>query len=293
MSAMSLGPKRLRIKEIIRLKCNDVCTVFVPSFENKKDSKFVRDVRAETLSVFRQVVLGELPDKWNNTQCDDYFRDHLRSREMQREGRIGHEFHVCIVNYPERQRMEAGFMTESEKNYLLDRRTGVGLNCQVIGYSTKTLALVKLVNLPYLEVYVARQPGNIILDEIQFPRTKKDEVLACFLAKELWETRGDTIATLNILAEYFKISTRLKQSDNTLLMSEMKTIRQDSLQEAIVEEVKREKLDEFSKEVDTLYKTAIEGTFDFSAACKPLCQRTYRPNYTTDWSTNSLLCTWC
>jgi hypothetical protein len=46
--------------------------------------------------------------------------------------------------------MEAGFMTESEKNYLLDRRTGVGLNCQVIGYSTKTLALVKLVNLPYL-----------------------------------------------------------------------------------------------------------------------------------------------
>jgi hypothetical protein len=50
----------------------------------------------------------------------------------------------------------------------------------------------------------------------------------------------------------------------------MKTIRQDSLQEAIVEEVKRENLDEFSKEVDTLYKTAIEGTFDFSAACEPL-----------------------
>ena len=103
MSAMSIGPKHLGIKEIIRLKYNDVCTVFVPSFENKKDSKFVRDVRAETLSVFRQVVLSEFPDKWNNTQCDDYFRDLLRSREMQREGRIGHEFHVRVVNYPERQ----------------------------------------------------------------------------------------------------------------------------------------------------------------------------------------------
>ena len=214
MSAMSIGPKRLRIKEIIRLKCKDVCTVFVPSFENKKDSKFVRDVRAEMLSVFRQVVLSELPDKWINTQCNDYFRDHLRSREMQREGRIGHQFHVCVVNYPEQQRMEAGFMTESEKNYLLDCRTDVGLNCQLIGYSTKTLALVKLVNLPYLEVYVARQSGDIILDEVQFPRTKKDEVLACFLANELWETRGDTIATLNILAEYFKMSTRTNGGKN-------------------------------------------------------------------------------
>jgi hypothetical protein len=68
-------------------------------------------------------------------------------------------------------------------------------------------------------------------------------------------------------------------------MSEMKTLRQDSLQEAIVEEVKRENLDEFSKEVDTLYKTAIEETFDFSAACEPLVSENV--------STNSLMCTWC
>jgi hypothetical protein len=136
LSPMNQGPKRLRIKDIIRLGCQDVCTVFIPSLVNKNDNKLIRDARSETMSVFRQVVLSELPEKWNNTQREEYFSDHLSSREMQRDGRVGHEFHIRIMHYPERQRMESGFLTESEKHYLLDRRTGVGLNCQIIDLVT-------------------------------------------------------------------------------------------------------------------------------------------------------------
>jgi hypothetical protein len=34
-----------------------------------------------------------------------YFEEELKAREVEREGRVGHEFHVRILSYPEHDQM--------------------------------------------------------------------------------------------------------------------------------------------------------------------------------------------
>ena len=222
--------RRLRIGEIIRLGYHSEFTVFIPSIHNKNEHKDIREGRSQTLAAFRLVVLSDVPHDWTPQERNGYFSDHLKTREIVREGRVGHEFNVRIKHYPERERMNVDVIHDSEAKFILDHRTGVGLNCELIGYGCSSLALIRITNLPFIEIYVPREADDCILQELKFPQTKDDTVNAGFMAREFLECKGDSIAYTNILLSYYKMaqkhsSTKERAVNAELLKSEKEKIQ--------------------------------------------------------------------
>jgi hypothetical protein len=84
-------------------------------------------------------------------QRDAYFEEELKAREVEREGCVGHEFHMRILSYPECDQMSVDRLPSHEINFLLYPQTGVDITVQLLGYNTTNACLIKLNNIPFLE----------------------------------------------------------------------------------------------------------------------------------------------
>jgi hypothetical protein len=115
---------------------------------------------------------------------------------------VGHKFHVKVILYPERDEMSRSPMQCSEINYLLNPQTGTGLSVQLIGYSGS--CLLTLYHLPFVEVYTPRVDGESSYVQCGLTKSKKDGIHASFLARELFETKGDALAYVGVLIDYYR-----------------------------------------------------------------------------------------
>jgi hypothetical protein len=91
------------------------------------------------------------------------------------------------------ERFSSAPPTVNDINHLLNPITGAGITIQLLGYGASVSCLLKLYNLPFIELYVPRNPGDASYKEAKVKRSNKDEVLAQCLAKELIETKGDSL----------------------------------------------------------------------------------------------------
>jgi hypothetical protein len=152
-----------------------------------------------------KIITAALDHDRTPAERDAYFENELRSREVLREGKVGYEFHIRVHSYPERHKMSMKPVPVHEINHILNSKTGAGIAIQLLGYSSSTSCLlIKLYNLPFLEFYVPRNPGDPSYNECKLSRSAKDEVAALSLAKELFETKGDPLAFAGVLIDHYK-----------------------------------------------------------------------------------------
>ena len=183
----------MRIADVLRLRVNDEFILFVPP-ENKNNPDEMRSTREYILDRMRRMITQTFAKSTTKEERDVYFEQELKAREVEREGRVGHEFHVRILAYPERDQMSIDRLPPHELNFLLNPQTGVGITVQLIGYNTTTSCLIKLHNIPFLEIYVPRNIGDSAYNEVKLSRSKTESVVATSVARELLETKGDCLA---------------------------------------------------------------------------------------------------
>ena len=191
------------MKDIVRLRVSDEFVLFIPP-ENKKSPLELKEAREYLLNRFKKIITHDFPKTTKPAQRESYWDSELRSREIARDGQVGYEFHVKVISYPEHDEMSRSPMQRSEINYLLNPQTGVGLSLQLIGYAGSSSCLLKLYHLPFVEVYTPRADGESAYMQCGLTKSKKDDVRASFLARELFETKGDALAYVGVLIDYYR-----------------------------------------------------------------------------------------
>jgi hypothetical protein len=200
VSSNMLPPKRLRISEILRLRVKDEFILFVPP-ENKNNPAEMCSTREYIIDRMQRMITQTFSKSTTAAEREAYFEEELKAREVEREGRVGHEFHVRILSYPERDQMSVDRLPSHEINFLLNPKTGVGITVQLLGYNTTNACLIKLHNIPFLEFYVPRKIGDPAYNEVKISRSKTDNVVATCVARELLETKGDCLAFIGVLLD--------------------------------------------------------------------------------------------
>lgn len=116
--------KRLRMKEIVRLRITDEFVLFLPPVTKKSPPEF-KETREYLLNKFKRIITSSFMNTTTAAQREAYFESELRARAVTREGQIGYEFHVKVISYPEREQMSIPGLPGSEINNLIDPDTGV------------------------------------------------------------------------------------------------------------------------------------------------------------------------
>ena len=110
---------------------------------------------------------------------------------------------VRISNYAERSKLAQNNIPTKYIETLIDR--GMGINVKILGWGRMQKVLLKLSMLPYLEVHVRRNNNTPFLDEgIGFPQIYDDECLKKYTMKELFSSKGDPVAYVEILMKFYQ-----------------------------------------------------------------------------------------
>ena len=118
MSPDTQSMRRLRLHQVLRLRCGDLFTMLVPSMEGRQDRRAV-EVRRKVLGCVRGIISEWTPN--NADEPVDHFIDRqLDGAKLCRGGKVVHSFNVRLLSYPERYMMEQTPMPNSEINYLLE-----------------------------------------------------------------------------------------------------------------------------------------------------------------------------
>jgi hypothetical protein len=256
------------MKEIVCLRVSDEFVIFIPP-ENKKSPLELKETREQLLNRFKKIVTYDFSKTTKPAERESYWEAELRSREIARDGQVGHEFHVKVISYPERDEMSRSPMQGSEINYLLNPQTGAGLSIQLIGYAGS--CLLKLYHLPFVEVYTPRVDGESSYVQCGLTKSKKDNIRASFLARELFETKGDALAYVGVLIDYYRTCNTGLQTTISA-HSKAATSKQEQIQEESVNRVRDcifgdisdAKIKEYADTVDRLYEDAFGDCIDFS-----------------------------
>ena len=104
ISCTTQALKRLRMGEIVRLRHNDEFILFIPP-TTPKDPKPFSKACESVLNKMRNMVMHDYRNNTTSAACNKYFKKELEHRSVDRNGRVGHEFHVRVLTYPERARM--------------------------------------------------------------------------------------------------------------------------------------------------------------------------------------------
>lgn len=143
---------------------------------------------------------------------------------------------------------------------------------QLIGYGGLSSCLVlKLYNFPFVEIYVPRKNGDAAYTPCGLTKSKKDDVLASALARELFETKGDALAYVGVLVDYYRASNSgLQTTISTKLKADAS--RQEQVQDESVNRVRdcifgdisESKIKDFASEVDRVYESALGDCINYS-----------------------------
>ena len=168
--------------DIVRLRYHDKFTLFIPP-TSKNDSAALKKARSGAMSQMRSIIVHDLRNTTTAAERDEFMIEELKRREVNRNGRVGHEFHLRVLNYPERGALENDPILDGEMKHLLLPQTGVGLTVQLRGYSPAASVLMKLYDLALIEMYVPRLTGDCAYDTVALPKSKNDDVVAAVLSR--------------------------------------------------------------------------------------------------------------
>lgn len=189
VSSSLYGVRRLRINEIIRLRCHEEFILFIPP-TSKNDPPEVKSSREGLLRQMRRIVMAPYMTSSTPQQRELLWNKHLEKRQVQREGNDGYEFNVRVHSYPERFTMDRPSIPPGELKYLLNPVTKSGFFLELMGSGTAVTCHLPMLSIPFVEAYVLRKPDAPYLDDIAFTKSKDETKQVAFMAKELLVVLG-------------------------------------------------------------------------------------------------------
>ena len=211
ISSAHRGMKRLKSAAILRLRVGDDFTLVVPQFDNKKND-IPNCQRSDIMEILKGILMQGITSS-NAIERDQQYSDLLKHRIIRREGRSYYEFNLTIVSYPERNKLETAGLPKAQIDSLLDARTGVGIYANLIGYGSRNTIHLKLLSIPYIEVFVQRDSEGPFLDpDIKFDKRMNEERMMNHMTEEFYQSMGDAAAYVEILMKYYRNSMPKKQS---------------------------------------------------------------------------------
>ena len=198
--------RRLKMMECLKVLIGSEITVVVPPTSAKEGSpKAAREPRKRILSDFRRVIMSSAPDCLSSHDERQLFiASEMRQRTIHQSGQQHVEFNTRVVNYPERAYLELLNPLDHDIFRMLGNGNA-GLNLEVLGHGTTTRVLLKLADLPYVQIYQKRCHDAPYLDmSFNFHKRISQAGLAHKLSVSLYESRGDAASTVQVLLSYYK-----------------------------------------------------------------------------------------
>ena len=193
--------KRLKYPDILRLRADDEFTIVIPPI-HRRQSKLANNSRKLILQELKTKIIGEL--RMSPASKNTLFESYLAKRIFTRAGQPHHEFHVRLVNSPERGMLNTFNLPPSLIKYYMGEG-GTGFYVDIIGIEHRKQVLVKFKHLAYLEVHTTRAfDSPFFYDSIKFPRCVKDVTIAKYMTDELLQSKGDVGTYAEILMKYYQ-----------------------------------------------------------------------------------------
>ena len=137
----------------------------------------------------------------------------------------------------------------------------------MLGYGTSTTTLLRLSDLPYVEVFTEREVDGAFLDpSLEFcTRWGGEELLAKKVSREMHATKGDAVSYTQILLNHYKVSAMHAQKKldvNAALDVDV------LLHNKVKADLEHSRIENYAVAIDAAYKAAMEQRF--SDFCVPL-----------------------
>ena len=117
-------------------------------------------------------------------------------RTIIRESKACLEHNVRIRAFAERDKIHAEVMSPSQLQYMIGPG-GNGIQLELVGYGDAITVLLKFAHIPYIEVFVRREPEASFTDPCyEFSKTKDDQIFLNELKQQLGASIGGAGNTL-------------------------------------------------------------------------------------------------
>ena len=253
------GVKRLSIQNVLRLCSKEECVIFVPP-HNKNDDNSWRTCADDVLNQMKRIILAPYLKSTTKEDRDLAWEQHLKQREVKRDGSVGYEFHVRVSSFAERDKLSIDDIPQGLLQYLTDPSTGCGIKFNLIGYGSAYQCFVKFYTIPFIEFYQPIQSGECVIGNLAFTKSTKDDVVCNELHKRLNETKGDITATANTMIAYYQNQLSIKSSSQRNETKKRKADDYDSIGELLSDELKFELLESFVIKIDQHYRSMYSNT---------------------------------
>ena len=274
--------KRLSSEGIVNLRVGDDVTIVIPP-DKRGEPKHAKHRRSSVYALFKRVIMSNY-SRSLGIDRGQYWHDELEQREIIRDDKKCHEFHVTISSYAERSRAIEKDLPQGYIDYWMGTG-GAGLVVRLHGSTTAFAPLIKFNVLPFLEVHQTRNTettAESFLDEsIDFTTLKKEGDLAPYLMEQLDATRGDPIAYLEVMMKYYQQALAITKLEVKKKAPAKGTSTKDGsvsmpvsgddddavlfkFRQAIKREMQPSKLQQFADYVDKQYAEALEECYGFS-----------------------------
>ena len=202
-SSTYYGMKKLSIIEILSLRRTDVFTLVVPHVD-RRVIPAACVARTEIKSAFDGITKACAMTSSNKDAIASFVEREHNERIIFRESKACMEYNVRIRAFAERDKIHAEVMSTSQLQYMIGPG-GNGIVLELIGYGDAITVLLKFSHIPYIEVFVSREPEASFTDPCyNFSKTQDDQTFLNELKQQLHTRKGDPIAYVQILMNYYK-----------------------------------------------------------------------------------------
>ena len=152
---------RLLSKDVLRPRVGDEVTLVIPPSDHCKDD-IVNEQRAEILSRFKRILLLDSP-RMTADEGKQHINELMKAHIIVHEGKDYYEFNLVVTSYPERHKLAERGLPNATLDSLLHPSTGVGIYVELRGYGSRGKTILKILSIPYVELYVQRpSDGNFL-----------------------------------------------------------------------------------------------------------------------------------
>ena len=258
------GMKRLSNLEILSLRRTHEFTLVVPHVD-RKVIPAARVARTEIQGAFDAITKACSISSSDKDAIASFVERERNERTIFRESKACVEYNVRIRAFAERDKIHTEIMTPSQIQYMIGPG-GNGIVLELIGYGDAITVLLKFSQIPYIEVFVSREKEASFTDPCyDFSRTKDDSTFLNELQQQLHARKGDPIAYVQILMNYYKKQLALTKGRDVNL----KVAATSCANELDVDKLVRSAIDAEMERGDTI---ALANSID-SDYEKAICER--------------------
>ena len=185
--------KKLSIIEILSLHQTDVFTLVIPHVD-RRVILAACVARTEIKSAFDGITKACSTTSSNKGAIASFVEREHNERIIFRKLKACMEYNVRICSFAERDKIHAEVMSKSQLQYTIGPG-GNGIVLELIGYGDAMTVFLKFSHIPYIEVFVSREPEASFTDPCyNFSKTKDDQTFLNELKQQLHSRKGGPIA---------------------------------------------------------------------------------------------------